>query len=306
MVLLEHDVDKSPARRLLSPGKCIYCGDSKSKLNEEHVIPYALGKNATILEGSCCKVCQEIINPYEQAVLRTQLDVFRAMTGAPTRNKGSRPRVIGLPLVEYDEQGRAIRDLGTRQIPVDEGPLILNLWQSPPPTILKEAPGLLPPHGREWRFIEASRADPILLKAAEELGIERVGFRLPNVHRLHYLRWLAKTAHAFAAAELGPDAFEPFLTDVILKRSDDVEQFVGDMRGVASLEGPTGHSFKISLGQTPIELGASGGLIVVFMQLWADLGSPPHLIVVGKPKIDIDAYFEERSRSSDNPRSAPT
>jgi len=35
------------------------------------------------------------------------------------------------------------------------------------------------------------------------------------------------------------------------------------------------------------------------MQLWADLGSPPHLVVVGKPLIDLDAYFEARAAETD-------
>ena len=295
MILLEHDIDRSPARRLPSPGKCIYCGAAGVKLNDEHVIPYALGKNATILERACCDDCQKIIQPYEQAVLKSQLNVFRAMTGAPTRNKNDRPQAIVLPLVEYDEGGRVLRDLDAREIPIADGPLVLNLWQSPPPRILGEEIDPAHADGRPWRYIEASRADPILSKAAEDLGVGRVGFRLPPVNRLHYLRSLAKTAHAFTAAELGIDSFEPLLTDLILNRSDNVGDFVGDMPGVASLEGPTGHSFKISLGQAPDDLGAAGGLIVVFMQLWADLGSPPHLVVVGRPLIDIEAHFETRS-----------
>lgn len=295
MILHEHDIDNSPARRLQSLGKCIYCGASGVKLTDEHVIPYAIGKNATILEGACCEVCQKIIQPYEQEVLKKQLNVFRAMVEAPTRDMRRRPKNIILPLVEYDEVGRTIRELGDREVPIAEGPLILNLWQSPPPRILGEEIDPVNAEGGPWRYIEASRADPILQQAAQELGIGRVGFRLSPVNRLHYLRSLAKTAHAFTAAELGVDAFEPFLTDLILNRSDDVGLFVGDKSGVAGLEGPTGHSFKITLGQTPDELGQAGGLIVVFMQLWADLGSPPHLVVVGRPRIDMQAHFEARS-----------
>jgi len=146
-------------------------------------------------------------------------------------------------------------------------------------------------NGVPWRFIEASRADPILKQVAEEEGVEAAGIVLPTVNRLDYLRSLTKTSHAYAAAELGIGSFEPFLVDIILNRSDELSRFVGDMRGVASLEGPTGYSFKITLGQTPPELGAAGGLIVVFMQFWAELGSPPHLVVVGKPLIDMDAHF---------------
>ena len=138
MILYEHDIDRTPARRIPSPGKCIYCGLTNVVLTDEHVIPYAIGKNATILERSCCKVCQSTIQPYEQEVLKKQLGVFRAMVESPTRNKKDRPRVIALPLVEYDANNQVVRKLGTREVSVEEGPLILNLWQSPAPRILGE------------------------------------------------------------------------------------------------------------------------------------------------------------------------
>ncbi|WP_443027158.1 hypothetical protein [Sphingomonas sp. LB3N6] len=261
-------------------------------LTEEHVIPYAIGKNATILEGACCDECQKVIQRYEQEVLKKQLGVFRAMVEAPTRNKRDGPKSITLPLVEHDEAGRYVRDLGNREIAIEDGPLILNLWQSPPPRIIGERIKPADAEGRPWRYVEANRADPILKAAAAELGVAHVGFKPADVNRRHYLRVLAKTAHAFVAAELGPDAFEPFLTDLILNRSDDLGEFIGDMAGVASLEGATGHSFKITMGETPSSLGTAAGLIVVFMQFWADLGSPPHLVVVGRPRIDIQAHFQ--------------
>ena len=295
MILREQDIDDTPARRLPSPGKCIYCGATGVTLNEEHVIPYAIGKNATILEGACCDTCQKIIQRYEQEVLKKQLGVFRAMVEAPTRNKKDRPKSIILPLVEHDGSGRYLRDLGNREIPVNEGPLILNLWQSPPPRILGEKIDPAHAEGRPWRFIEASRADPLLQKAAIELDVAHVGFKLPDVNRLQYLRVLAKTAHAFVAAEIGPDSFQPCLTDLILNRSDDAAEYVGDKSGVASLEGATGHSFKITMGETPASLGPAAGLIVVFMQFWADLRSPPHLVVVGRPLIDMQAHFQAQT-----------
>jgi hypothetical protein len=294
MILLEYDIDQSPARRLPSPGKCIYCGAAGAPLTEEHVIPFAIGKNATILDGACCDDCQKIIQPYEQRVLRHQLGVFRAMVEAPTRKKKGRPKVIKLPLVEILAGGSVGRDLGTREIPIAEGPLILNLWQSPPPAILGEEIDPANADGAPWRYIEKERADPFLAKVAKEEDVEGVGIVLSPVSRLDYLRSLAKTAHAYVVAELGIDAFEPFLNEIILNRSDDLARFVGDMPGVASLEGPSGHSFKITLGQTPPELGAAGDLIVVFMQFWAELGCPPHLVVVGRPLIDMEAHFAAR------------
>jgi hypothetical protein len=217
------------------------------------------------------------------------------MVEAPTRNKKDRPTAMALSLVEVDEKNEFVRPLGDREIPIGEGPLILNLWQSPPPAILGEKVDPRLVKDEPWRHVESNVIDPILLKAAEELDVARVGFRHSEVNRGHYLRFLAKTAHAYAAAEFGIDAFEPFLLDLILNRSDDLHQFVGDMPGVSSMEGATEHSFKISLGRTPDSLGPAGNLICVFIQLWGDLGSPPHLVVVGRPRIDLDAAHGEVS-----------
>lgn len=96
-------------------------------LTEEHTVPYALGKNSLILEGACCEECQKTIQRYEQEVLKKQLVVFRAMVEAPTRNKKDRLKAMTLSLVEVNENNEFVRDLGDREIPIAEGPLILNL-----------------------------------------------------------------------------------------------------------------------------------------------------------------------------------
>jgi hypothetical protein len=292
MILREYDIGTGQARHLPTPGKCIYCGATDVELTDEHVIPYAIGKDATILDKACCKVCQKIIQPYEQAVLKKQLGVFRAMIEAPTRRKRDRPTRITLPIVEVDELGNVLRDLGSREIPIEDAPLILSLWQSPPPRILNQAIDPACANGRPWRYVESKVMDPILEKVAKETNSAHVAIKLEAVNRQHYLRSLAKTAHAFVAAEFGVDAFEPFLTDLILKKSDDLARYVGDQSGVASLEGATGHDFKITVGEVFREAGAGTGLIAVFMQLWGDLGSPSHIVIVGKMLSDMDAHFQ--------------
>src|SRR3546814_12589159 len=87
-----HELYKSENIRLPPPGQCIYCGNSKSNLRHEHVIPYALAANTMILEKSCCETCQNVIQRYEQEVLKKQLGVFRTQVDAPSR---SRKKEIG-------------------------------------------------------------------------------------------------------------------------------------------------------------------------------------------------------------------
>src|SRR3546814_20200040 len=82
-----HELYKSENIRLPPPGQCIYCGNSKSNLRHEHVIPYALAANTMILEKSCCETCQNVIQRYEQEVLKKQLGVFRTQVDAPSRSR---------------------------------------------------------------------------------------------------------------------------------------------------------------------------------------------------------------------------
>ncbi len=298
MILMEYDVEGDSPRHLPSPGKCIYCKETGAELTDEHVVPFAIGRDATILDKSCCLVCQRIIQPYEQSVLRHQLGHFRASVEAPTRKPKDRFTSLPLEFVEANEKGEAIRELGKREIPIAEAPLILNLWQSPPPGILNIPFDPAFAEGRPFRYVESEVADPILKAVAVEAGIVHVGFKLRPVNRLHYLRTLAKTAHAYVAAELGVDAFTPYLTDIILNRSDDIARYVGDLSGVASLEGATGHTFKITLGEVPEDAGIGKGKIAVFMQFWGELGSPPHLVIVGEALIDMQPHFAARGDGS--------
>src|SRR3546814_5971332 len=74
-----HELYKSENIRLPSPGQCIYCGNSKSNLRHEHVIPYALAANTMILEKSCCETCQNRSEEHTselQSLMRISYAVF--------------------------------------------------------------------------------------------------------------------------------------------------------------------------------------------------------------------------------------
>jgi len=281
-----HELYKSQNIRLPSPGQCIYCGDKETKLRDEHVIPYALAANTMILNESCCETCQNIIQRYEQEVLKKQLGIFRAQVGAPTRSK-KKDRIthVDLQFVEVNDAGQAIRDLGIRSIAVEDLPIAVHLWQSPMPRRLRSPLKPEQEQGKPWWCAERDGINALCQKVRDETGANHVVYKSGQVNRLHYLRSLAKTAHAFTAARYGLDAFEPYLLDLILCRSDDLAEFVGDDPFEAPVEDTDGHTLQIFLGE-PMG-GDETGLIVARFQLYPHLKSPAHLVIVGKAKIDI-------------------
>lgn len=287
MQLSEFDLERHEAERVPSPGICIYCREVTEGLTDEHVIPYALAANTIILERSCCLACQSEITRYEQDVLRDQLGIFRAQIDAPSRTRRKkRPTHASIRFVEVDAFGKFMRELLTKTFPIAELPIIFNLWQSPPPTILQEPARTL---SQPWSFVEKDVAIRMCREVAEQTGAVNVAMKLGEVNRENYLRSLAKTAHAFATARFGLNAFEPYLTDIILNRSNDLERFVGDLPGHSPFEDHPAHTMQMSAGEIPD--GPAAGLLVVRIQLYPRLKSPEHMVIVGKSKEDIGARF---------------
>jgi hypothetical protein len=276
----EFDLETRQGQRLRSPEQCIYCGVQGQKLNDEHVIPYALGANAYVLEGSCCQNCQSIIQPYEQEVLKKQLGTFRAQVEAPTRRRKDRPTEVSYRFKEVDGSGKFVRDLGHRSRPIAEAPLVLNLWSSPPPSICLDDP-LNQDHGRSWSYYEAAALRRMCQKVSEETGAKNVAVHLGELNRVSYLRSLAKTGHAYASTVLGIGSFDPLLLDIILCQSDDVSHYVGDLHEPETLDDDQAHTLQIYLGVP--EEGPIARHIVVRLQLYPALRSPVHLVVVGRP-----------------------
>jgi hypothetical protein len=276
----EVDIEANEGQRLASPGRCIYCSVTCEELTDEHVIPYALGKNALVLLKSCCTSCQKAIQPYEQHVLRRQLGNFRAQVGAPTRRKKDRPTEINYDFVEVDDKDKILRGLGSRKVDTENAPLCLNLWASPPPRIALPNAAKVG-SGRLWTCSEREILNLMCREVGEANGAKRVAVFLGDIDRTKYLRSLAKTAHAFTCAKLGIDGFNPLLHDIILCRNDDVSYYVGDMDERDVPEISNDHSLRIFLGVP--EEGPIAGYIVVSVQLYPELGSPVHIIVVGTP-----------------------
>ncbi|RWA68003.1 hypothetical protein [Mesorhizobium sp.] len=280
MKLTEFDLGQRRSRRVPSPGRCIYCGIAGKPLTDEHVVPFALGANSLVLEKSCCSDCQKIIQKYEQEVLKKQLGVFRAQVDAPTRNRKDRATDVPMHFVEVNEQGKPMRDLGRRRIALAEAPLMICLWSSPLPELLDPKGAGSVPLGQPWTYVDQQAMAVMVKQVAEETGAKHVAAKIGEVNRRHYLRSLAKTAHAYAAAEMGLDAFDPMLVDLILCRRDDVETFVGDLPHESPFDADDSHTFQIAIGE-PLD-GPGAGYLVARIVLYPTLGSPAHVVILGR------------------------
>lgn len=281
MKLHQFDLEKKEQKRIPSIGRCIYCGDDQCVLTDEHVIPFALAHNTVIFEKASCIACQKIIQPYEQRILRGQLGVFRARIDAPTRNKKDRPTHTSLRFCEVDDEGTFVRDLGQREIPIEDAPLSFSVWDLPPPRILEEETNDVWHVGRPWTYVQHDVAKKLAREVAKENGSQHVAVKVDEINRDDFLRFLVKTAHAYAMSELGSAAFHPLTTDLILQRSNDLARLVGGDLGQNPHESHPANTTELVVGK--ITNGPVEGYTAVRIRLYPLLGTPAHIVIVGAP-----------------------
>ena len=291
MKLRAYDLEKGQGRRIPSLGVCIYCQRPlpPEQLTDEHVIPFALGANSSIFLKASCQDCARTIQPYEQDVLLKQLGNFRRQIDAPSRTKRKkRPTHANVTFKEVDNDGCDLRPLGERNIAIAELPLALSLWQLPEPRIMR--PHAVPgdDEGRPWFFCDdETTVRALCRRVADETGSRHVALEIGAVNRTNFLRFLAKTAHAYAVAELGLDAFEPLLIDIVLDREHDISRYVGGYYGPPPPGAAPENLVLAHIGQA-VE-GPGAGLLTVALQFYPLLGSPIYSVIVGRTIIDMDA-----------------
>ena len=291
MKMREYHLDKGHGRRIRSLGQCIYCGlipSHPAKLTDEHVVPFAISANSIIFRGASCEGCARIIQHYEQEVLLKQLGNFRRKIDAPSRTKKNKRKThADVSFKEVDDRGVDVRQLGQRAILICELPLALSLWQLPEPRIMRTNVTLDDDVGSIWYHCNDDCAvQNICRKVAEETGSRNVAIEIGTVNRTHFLRFLAKTAHAYATAELGINAFSSTLIDIILNRDQDISKYVGGYYGPRPPGDAPENLMTAHIGQATE--GPGKGLVTVVLQFYPLLKTPIYSIIVGRPTIDID------------------
>jgi hypothetical protein len=116
---------------------------------------------------------------------------------------------------------------------------------------------------------------------AAETGANHVAARVAINRREDFLRFLAKTAHAYAVFELGIGSFRPLTTELILNRDDDLAQFVGGCPYEASIDSSPANMTEITVGR--VGNGPAAGYTAVRIRLYPMMGTPAHMVIVGAP-----------------------
>ena len=118
-------------------------------------------------------------------------------------------------------------------------------------------------------------------EVAEETGAVHVAVKVDTINREDFLRFLVKTAHAYAVFEKGLEAFRPLTADLVLNRDNDLAKYVGG--GPINPEYESSPSSMTELSVGVVKDGPAAGYTAVYIRLYPLLGTPPHVVIVGEP-----------------------
>ena len=248
-------------------GHCVYCG-STDNLSKEHIVPLGLGGSDALFKASC-GVCRDATSKIEGRVLNVAWKGFRVVVGMPTRHKKKQPTTlraevrnggvwteIDLPISQYTGAAgfpRFGREPAALHAGQDDGLEVKSVF-----VVRGVAAGVDP------------TASPAKIAGASEYRVP-VGSDIDAIARM-----LAKIAHCSAIDFFGPDTFEPFLVDSILGRQDNLGHWIGTPGG-SMFDDPPARGHRIRVGT--IE---DGRAIMAGIHLFADVGTPEYVVVVGE------------------------
>lgn len=256
---------KPQTQNLGTIGKCIYCGDSSSKLSNEHIIPIALN-GPFVLTSASCQKCASITSKFEMDVLRASLIQARLGLNMYTRHPSRRPptyEIIGI------RNGKEIKI----QVPIEDLPAMITLLLYPPPAHLEKRP-----YKRGIQIFGAqlhSFSEPSLDQFTAKYGIQ--GLKVHHHYKgLSFERLLAKIAYGFAVASYGIDSIdEKYVLSSILGEKEDIGLWLGCATQKRLDSKPGAHQ---------VEFYEKNNEIICHLQLFSFPDVPEYQIVVGSLK----------------------
>ncbi|WP_179039060.1 hypothetical protein [Rhizobium leguminosarum] len=250
---------------------CMYCGDEKSQLSDEHIVPYWMA-GGWILKKSSCERRAKVTRGFEENLAYTAFSGLRHRLRLQSRSKSEPPKFKVL----LNESGNKVE----RTLSADELPALFFTWAFKPPGLLEGRP-----------FTE---------------GIREVSFRFTNLSGLvaeekpfsgtvevasdpfNHMRLAAKIAHGFLHFhEDGHREYIPLLSDVILT-GNFAPYFVGGVLENDEFKPPQEHGVKPMhfLGFTETKLPGDNvhTYLVARVHLFEPYGGPVFQVVTARKR----------------------
>lgn len=249
--------------RFVPAGRCIYCGATNVTLSDEHIIPYSLGGQLVLPQASCCK-CANITSKFESSVARHAVIKLRVSHNLPTRRRNARPKTF--EVIVDPEAVNVRKSIETKSLPQFSWALPLfgpSGWEN------QREMGDLP---RVVCVVNEMDGDLLLSHG----GSNPVKYSLGSINFEAFGRTIAKIAHSFAYALLGPDGFKPCLGPLILNGSSRYSFWIGS----GTERSRSNDLYDIWLTEITNIFGQK--LLGVGVQLFCHLGTPIYGALVGE------------------------
>lgn len=268
---------RGPVENLGPADRCIYCGKKPPEvdLTREHIIADGLGGDLVYLRASCT-CCAKHTNKFESHVINSEFQFARGVVGVRSRKRKSRPLTAR---IEYADDGE-LADLPL----ANAAPFMLAL------PISDNLPGILTgaaPKDAQKSFqlgmFGQRDWNPVALKWVGRPAHYKTSY---YGHMGVLGQVIAKTAHAYACAKLGPDAFTPFLTGYILANEPPFDAHLMGIHDSHDVGMSELHFLTINLASVP-RWTVVGPVVervyVVGMRFFANRPTPSFIAVVGRP-----------------------
>ncbi len=281
-----------------SIGYCIFCCASDVPLSKEHIIPEAIGGKLVIRHATCAK-CRDVHQKFEPACLKGIMDPIRSRLGLHGKRPKKRPKEYELRITPQNALDRYER------LSLAEHPLSLQLICFQPAGSISGIPEFTSNERSEINAFMTDRLvfDPAkfgrpdaakvplfwtyppkeeLFKFNDRYDGQQIDFG-GGFPLMKFSRMLAKIAHSYAVAEIGPSSFNPFLLDFMKHGSRDPFFLVG---GEYRINGDKVETHPPSEARHVLRLShsrfANADILLAHVRLFADLGAPQYHVVVGQ------------------------
>ena len=252
-------------------GRCIYCGETRGQLTEEHVSPFGLNGLITLLAASC-PACNKATSRIEDYVLRRMWGAARAEMGYRTRHKKGASDLY--PLTVIQDGTKTVREVSLKdalkiiELPIFRYPAILDG---------RAIAGNMECISKDQFVLVEQRED-----LAKRLGVDEVC--VPDCDPDIFARFVAKCSYGYAIERYGIEAFDSvYVCSAILGRTKDIGQWVGspDTRELPVRKTPMSGGFRILPNND----------VLVRIKLFPRFDGVEYIVVVGKMKqFHADQY----------------